>query len=105
LHWKCQLGTVLYTVSYFTVITVKYSVTITVVRRCAPYYYKYGPYCANCNLAVQLNKLDTYTEIPYTILAISILKSKAPLDFLSCCRLAGILCTSTQPTIAHAHTG
>jgi len=29
LHWQCQLGTV----PYFTVITVKYGVTITVVRR------------------------------------------------------------------------
>ena len=33
LHWQCQLGTVPYTVPYFTVITVKYGVTITVVRR------------------------------------------------------------------------
>jgi hypothetical protein len=33
LHWQCQLGTVPYTVLYFTVITVKYGVTITVVRR------------------------------------------------------------------------
>ena len=32
LHWQCQLGTVPYTVPYFTVITVKYGVTITVVR-------------------------------------------------------------------------
>jgi len=31
LHWQCQLGTVPYTVPYFTVITVKYGVTITVV--------------------------------------------------------------------------
>jgi len=29
LHWQCQLGTV----PYFTVITVKYGVIITVVRR------------------------------------------------------------------------
>jgi len=33
LHWQCQLGIVPYTVPYFTVITVKYGVTITVVRR------------------------------------------------------------------------
>jgi len=33
LHWQCQLGTVPYTVPYFTVITVKYGVTITVVCR------------------------------------------------------------------------
>ena len=33
LHCQCQLGTVPYTVPYFTVITVKYGVTITVVRR------------------------------------------------------------------------
>jgi hypothetical protein len=33
LHLQCQLGTVPYTVPYFTVITVKYGVTITVVRR------------------------------------------------------------------------
>jgi len=33
LHWQCQLGTVPCTVPYFTVITVKYGVTITVVRR------------------------------------------------------------------------
>jgi hypothetical protein len=32
LHWQCQHGTVPYTVPYFTVITVKYGVTITVVR-------------------------------------------------------------------------
>ena len=32
-HWQCQLGTVPYTVPYFAVITVKYGVTITVVRR------------------------------------------------------------------------
>ena len=32
-HWQCQLGTVPYTVLYFTVITVKYGVTIKVVRR------------------------------------------------------------------------
>ena len=33
LHWQCQLGTVPYTVPYTTVITVKYGVTNTVVRR------------------------------------------------------------------------
>ena len=33
LHWQCQLGTVPYTVPYFTVITVKCGVIITVVRR------------------------------------------------------------------------
>ena len=33
LHWQCQLGTVPYTVPYFTVITVEYGVIITVVRR------------------------------------------------------------------------
>ena len=33
LHWQCQLGTVPYTIPYFIVITVKYGVTITVVRR------------------------------------------------------------------------
>ena len=33
LHWQCQFGTVPYTVPYFTVITVKYGVTNTVVRR------------------------------------------------------------------------
>ena len=33
LHWQYQLGTVPYTVPYFTVITVKYGVTIMVVRR------------------------------------------------------------------------
>ena len=30
---RCQLGTVPYTAPFFTVITVKYGVTITVVRR------------------------------------------------------------------------
>jgi hypothetical protein len=42
LHWQCQLGTVPYTILYFTIFTVEHSATITVVSR-KPYYNKYGP--------------------------------------------------------------
>ena len=67
LHWQCQLGTVPYTVPYFTVITVKYGVIITVVRR---------------NLTSTVRTVQTVI-VPYNSTSLNTLQPSSPIDLSS----------------------